>query len=76
MLRTYLAVLNAHEAVSLRIRKFLRNDKGETNVMTNIMLLAIAALICVALYFFGGKIWDWILELWKKIRGGNAIQNP
>ena len=51
------------------VRRFRANDRGESSVMTNIMMLAIAAMVVVGLYFFGKQVWAVLLEKWAEITG-------
>jgi Flp pilus assembly pilin Flp len=50
-----------------RARRFHNDEVGETSVLANIMLLAIAALIVIMLIAFGKTAMGWLKEQWDTI---------
>ncbi len=53
-----------------RTHRLWWNERGETTALTNIMLLAVAALVVLGLIFFSKEIWDWLGGTWTKVKGG------
>ncbi len=60
------AIEFAIPAIRSRYRRFANDTRGETTVMTNIMLLAIAAMVVAGLYLFGKDVWDYMMSFWKQ----------
>jgi Flp pilus assembly pilin Flp len=50
-------------------RKFHNDESGESSVLSNVMLLAVAALAVVALIAFGRKAMEWLGKMWDQIAG-------
>jgi hypothetical protein len=55
-----------------RVRAFHEDEAGEASALSNIMLLAIAALIVVALIAFGKTAMDWLKQKWSDISGSSV----
>lgn len=55
--------------IKWRLRRFHHDECGETNVLSQIMLLAIAALIIILLLAFGKNAMGWLNDTWKRIVG-------
>ncbi len=47
---------------------FHHNERGESSTMANVMMLAIAAVVVVALVAFGNAGLKWLQDTWKTIR--------
>jgi Flp pilus assembly pilin Flp len=57
-------------AIVSRSRRFHKDEVGETSVLSNIMLLAVAALIVVLLIAFGKTAMQWLRDQWNRITQG------
>lgn len=53
--------------LSARIREFHADESGESSVMSNVMMLAVAALVLIALITFGKDAMKWLKEAWGRI---------
>ena len=53
-----------------RWKRFSQDTRGETTVMTNIMLLAIAAMVVAGLFLFGQDVWDYMMSFWNQTTTG------
>jgi hypothetical protein len=73
MFSLYSKMSECRNALTEKLRRFARNERGESNAMSNIMILAIAAMIVAGLYFFGQKIWDFLTSFWEQ---GPAQADP
>ncbi len=70
MFRSYCAAMACKAFVNKHLKAFLRNERGESSVMSNIMMLAIAALIVIALLAFGKTGMTWLKTKWDEITAG------
>jgi len=52
------------------LKRFHDDEYGESSVLTNVMMLAIGALIVIALLAFGRKGMTWLGEQWDNITSG------
>ncbi|MEY4565899.1 MAG: hypothetical protein RLY14_869 [Planctomycetota bacterium] len=50
---------------------FHRDERGESSTLSNVMMLAVAAIAVVALIAFGKTALDWLRQMWPKISGAN-----
>jgi hypothetical protein len=64
----YWAMELAMSVVRNRWKRFAKETRAETTVMTNIMLLAIAAMVVAGLYFFGKSVWDYMMSFWNQTK--------
>jgi hypothetical protein len=53
-----------------RTHRLWWNERGETTALTNIMLLAVAALVVLGLIFFSNELWTWLKTTWDSVKGG------
>jgi len=50
---------------------FHRDQRGESSTLSNVMMLAVAAIAVVALIAFGKTAFTWLKEMWEKITGSS-----
>lgn len=48
------------------------NDEEGANTLEIVMILAIAAIVAIAIYAFGGQIVDWAKKMLSTVLGWNA----
>lgn len=70
MVRAYLIASEYRDRLQEELRRFMRNERGDGNVLSSIMLLAIAALVVIALLAFGRTGMTWLQQQWTKITTG------
>jgi hypothetical protein len=46
---------------------FHRDQRGESSTLSNVMMLAVAAIVVVALIAFGKTAFEWLYTKWKGI---------
>ena len=54
--------------------EFVSDESGESSVLSNVMMLAVAALAVVALIAFGKQGMAWLGQQWQKI-SGSSMEN-
>ena len=52
------------------VKRFIKGEAGESSVMANIMMLAIAALIVILLLAFGRTGMDFLKQKWSEMTSG------
>ena len=70
MVRAYLIAAEYRDRLQEELRRFMRNERGDGNVLSSIMLLAIAALVVIALLAFGRTGMTWLQQKWTEITSG------
>ena len=50
---------------------FHDDERGESSALSNVMLLAVAAIAVVALIAFGQTAFSWLKSKWTEISGGS-----
>ncbi|HEY1066692.1 MAG TPA: hypothetical protein VGE52_11305 [Pirellulales bacterium] len=54
----------------------LQRDERGNDVLSNIMLLALAALVVVGLIAYGGRLWKWLKGTTDRMEGdGDTLTN-
>lgn len=62
----YFKAMNFRDGLVERAQRFLRNERGESSVLANIMMLAIAAMVVAGLFLFGQTIWTYLKSFWTQ----------
>ena len=50
---------------------FHRDQRGESSTLSNVMMLAVAAIAVVALIAFGKTAFEWLKKKWEEITGSS-----
>jgi hypothetical protein len=50
---------------------FHRDQRGESSTLSNVMMLAVAAIAVVALIAFGKTAFEWLKKKWGEISGSS-----
>jgi len=61
------------DSKAARTLRALHEEEDGAMEMKMIMFLAIAALVAVMLYKFGGEVWQWLTDQWGKIKGKESL---
>lgn len=66
-----LVIANEHRRSAVdHVKRFIKGESGESSVMANIMMLAIAALIVILLLAFGRTGMDFLKQKWSEMTSG------